>query len=82
MTEPYAPPDLAGTALRYDENYIPEFHGPNQDYIYPGRRVVIIPGRLWPDVPEECEVADDPGEVEWLAGGRLLVCLGCGLDCT
>jgi hypothetical protein len=76
MTTAYEPPDLTGTQITWGDGA--RSHAGY--YVYPGRRVALIPGRTWPNAPEECvaEVA----ETEWLAGGRLLVCLGCGLDAT
>lgn len=78
----YAPPDLTGTAITWADEE-PAFHGADEmdrTVVYPGRRVAIIPGRIWPSTPEECTAGQ--GETEWLAGERLLVCLGCGLDST
>jgi len=85
MTTVYEPPDLTGTAITWGDE--PRYHGSEyREYVYPGRRVASIPGRAWPNTPERCEIADEfqPGhrETEWLAGGNLLVCIGCGLDVT
>lgn len=57
----------------------PAYHGPAAGYVYPGRRVLDIPGRSWPaSTPEEC-TSTDPGE--WITPD-VLACTGCGLDCT
>lgn len=45
---------------------------------HPGRMVLHIPGRVWLDTPDECYA----GGTEWVLGGAVLVCTGCGLDCT
>jgi hypothetical protein len=76
MTAPYEAPDLTGTAITWGD--APATHG--GEYVYPGRRVAVIPGRVWPSTPEVCEAG--MLDTEWLAGGTLLVCTGCGLDCT
>ncbi|GHH25591.1 hypothetical protein [Streptomyces rubradiris] len=56
------------------------FHGPDRDFVYPGRRAVDVIGRTWPAArPEECTNTEWRGE--WIAG-QVLVCTGCGLDCT
>lgn len=76
----YEPPELAGTTLTYRDDEVTG-HGQGADlaYVYPGRRVVEVPGRAWPAArPEDCS---DTGPGEWLAG-RVLVCRGCGLDVT
>ena len=57
----------------------PAYHGPAAGYVYPGRRVLDIPGRPWPaGTPAEC-TSTDPGE--WITPDAL-ICTGCGLDCT
>lgn len=58
----------------------PAGHGPGLDYIAPGRTVVTVPGRTWPYQPELCPMGDK--DTEWLDGGSILVCVGCGLDGT
>jgi hypothetical protein len=81
MTTPYQPPDLAGTDLSWEDREIATHGAPgDRVFVYPGRRVVRVPGRVWPSEPEECTAGLT--ETEWLAGGTLLVCLGCGLDST
>ena len=74
----YAPPDLTGTAITWADEE-PAYHGAGES-VAPGRRVAIVPGRIWPSTPEDCPAG--LGETEWLAGGTLLVCTGCGLDST
>ncbi|GGJ75605.1 hypothetical protein GCM10010123_01990 [Pilimelia anulata] len=48
-------------------------------------RQQAAPGRYavagdFPYQPASCR--DDSGQGRWLAGGRLLICMGCGTDCT
>ena len=84
MTTRYEPPSLDGTAITWGDE--PEHHG--GEFVFPGRRVAVIPGRIWPSAPEECPHGafelSNPAvpHTEWLAGGTLLVCTGCGLDST
>ncbi|EIU24785.1 hypothetical protein MA5S0921_2726 [Mycobacteroides abscessus 5S-0921] len=59
---------------------LPEHHGPDQDYIAPGRRVAHLPGFSWPNTPEKC-IAGHLDTV-WVLDGQLLLCTGCGLDGT
>ena len=60
-----------------------EIHGdPDKgtgEFVAPGRRVVNLPGRTWASIPGECTADSD---TEWLVDGKVLVCTGCGLDCT
>ena len=72
-------PDLSETGGHWDPRR-PRYHGPDQLYIAPGRLIARIPGREWPNTPEECTSAEDPGE--WICGGKVLVCTGCGIDGT
>lgn len=58
----------------------PEYHGPDQGYIYPGRRVAHLPGFSWPSTPETC--AAGRFDTVWVLDGQLLLCRGCGLDAT
>ena len=75
----YQPPDLVGTPLTYRDSDV-TCHGPDREYVYPGRRVVDIPGHIWPAArPEDCTDTSQTGE--WL-NDRVLVCPGCGLDST
>jgi hypothetical protein len=47
-------------------------------FVYPGR--LAVAGR-WPAPrPEECRYEGNDGV--WLGDGTVLVCPGCGLDCT
>lgn len=75
----YQAPDLTGTPLRYRDGHVTS-HGPDQQYVCPGRRVVEIPGHTWPAArPEDCTDTSLTGQ--WLTN-RVLVCPGCGLDST
>jgi hypothetical protein len=56
----------------------PRHHG-EIDYVFPGRAVLVLPGREWLAEPEACEW-DGPGE--WVLDDKVLVCPCCGLDCT
>jgi hypothetical protein len=74
----YRRPDLTGTGMRYRDQPV-TYHGEDFDRVVPGRRVVDVPGRVWPARrPEDC-VSTEIGE--WITL-ELLLCEGCGLDCT
>jgi hypothetical protein len=45
-------------------------------------RSVVPAEKEWPFNPGNCEVADDPHCVKWINNNTVLVCTGCGLDCT
>lgn len=80
MTERYDDsgiPDLSEIGGYWDTRE-PTHH--NFDFVFPGRRVAVLPGRTWPNIPEECTAG--PYDTEWILGGRVLLCLGCGLDAT
>ncbi|MFI0796595.1 hypothetical protein ACH4OY_28505 [Micromonospora rubida] len=88
-TPPFSRTDLTETDLRHratlplvDPHPGPPVmhHGSHaQAWVYPGRPV--IEGN-WPAaIPEHCTATDDE-LAEWIADGTLLVCTGCGLDCT
>ena len=75
----YQSPDLTGTTPTYRDDEVCS-HGPDHGYVYPGRRVVDVPGRIWPAArPEDC--TDTSHTCEWLTEA-VLVCRGCGLDVT
>jgi hypothetical protein len=77
MKNPFVRRSTDVTDVRWRGDLV-EYHGPGREYVYRGRRVVV--GK-WPAArPEECKDASDQGE--WIAGGKVLVCRGCGLDCT
>lgn len=59
----------------------PRFHTPDREYVYPGRKVLVLTGHEWPHTPEECPGQSDFG-TEWFFDGTVLVCKGCGLDST
>jgi hypothetical protein len=49
-------------------------------FVAPGRRVIDLPGWTWRAArPEECENGTWDGK--WIEG-KVLLCTGCGLDCT
>ncbi|MFE9187836.1 hypothetical protein ACFYMB_31410 [Micromonospora haikouensis] len=85
---PFPLTDLAGTGLRH-RTTLPlaspiagapvVYHGADErDWVYPGRPV--IEGD-WPAaIPEHCTTPT--GATRQLADGRVVVCTGCGLDCT
>jgi len=77
----YDPPELPDGVTWRDAAV--GYHTPGGGFVYDGRRVVEIPGRTWPAArPEECSVEPWIEQGEWLFDGTLLVCPGCGLDCT
>lgn len=70
---------LAEAGGRWDPRQ-PEYHGPDHDYIAPGRRVAHLPEFDWPNTPEACTAG--PQDTVWVLDGQLLLCRGCGLDGT
>ncbi|MGN2642328.1 hypothetical protein ACTD5D_40395 [Nocardia takedensis] len=56
----------------------PEHHG--FMYVAPGRRVMRIPGTEWQATPEKCTAG--PFATTWHLNDTVLLCNGCGLDCT
>jgi hypothetical protein len=59
----------------------PRWHTPDREFVFPGRRVLLIDGREWPYTPEECP-GDEEFANEWVFDDTLLVCKGCGIDGT
>ena len=45
-----------------------------------GREVVDAPEMNWPHTPETCPT--DEVITRWIRADTVLVCTGCGLDCT
>jgi len=79
LAAPYERPDLSGTGMTFRHTRV-AYHGPRHEPVHPGRAVVEIPRRSWPAArPEAC--ADDSGRGAWI-NDHVLVCRGCGLDCT
>jgi hypothetical protein len=80
MASLYEPPDLAGTGLVFKPDPV-AYHGRDElERTYPDPGRLVVAGD-WPATrPEECEHTERWGV--WLAGGALLACPGCGLDCT
>ncbi|MCV7174761.1 hypothetical protein [Mycolicibacterium sphagni] len=62
---------------RWDDRRV-EYHSPDQEFVYPGRKVAVIPGVVHPYTPEGCTAEENM----WILDGRLLLCTGCGLDGT
>lgn len=60
--------------------HTPAWHGPDHEYVFPGRQVVAVADRVWPYPPEECPMGD--ADTEWVNNGTALICRGCGLDST
>lgn len=57
------------------------WHGSPENPVWLGRRTVHFAGRIWPSSsPEWCTAA--AGDTTWVADEQLLICNGCGLDCT
>lgn len=75
---PYEPPELP-VGARWGR--APAHH--NREYVYPGRAVLVLPGQLWPEVPERCSNRN-PFANDWYGPGEgtVLVCRRCGLDVT
>lgn len=73
----YEPPEVPGAQWN---DFQARYHGCRFEV-----REAIFPGRLslvgnWPHYnPEDC-CTEHPSE--WMYDGRLLICTGCGLDCT
>ncbi|MEH1124868.1 hypothetical protein [Micromonospora sp. CPCC 206061] len=71
---PYQPPSAPGIAYRPQPV---TYHGKLAEPVYPGR--LVVDGD-WPATrPEEC-VGEYP--TQWIGDGQVLICTGCGLDCT
>jgi hypothetical protein len=45
-----------------------------------GRRIARLPDRQWPHDPEKCHGGHL--DTTWILDGAVLICNGCGLDCT
>lgn len=44
--------------------------------------VVYLEGRTYKYTPQNCEMESLQGHTEWVLDGTILICIGCGLDCT
>ena len=72
----YTPADIPGITYR-DAEVLHHGSGSDFEYVSPGR--LVVEG-TWPENrPETCKIEY---ETEWIAKGQILVCTGCGLDCT
>lgn len=70
---------LEGASVR-DQSIAYHLEGELHAEVYPWRRVIDIPGQTWPAArPEECQNNRNI-KARWC--GRVLLCLGCGLDLT
>jgi hypothetical protein len=78
--EPYKADDLPEGAVVRDEPVAYHLAGDEKQYVFPGRRVIDVPGWTWPAArPEECQNNEWSGK--WFED-KVLLCTGCGLDCT
>lgn len=69
-----------GASIR-DEHVRGHREGGELYFVAPGRRVIDIPGETWSAArPEECEGGTDV-KTRWYEN-KVLLCTGCGLDCT
>ena len=72
---------MAAAGARFGDVDI-EIHGDpdkgESEFVAPGRRIVNLPGRTWAHAPGDCPETG----TEWVCNDQLLVCTGCGLDCT
>lgn len=76
----YGMEDLPEGATVRDARVRYHREGGVKQYVAPGRRVIEIPGVTWPAAsPERCQNAVWQGK--WFEG-KVLLCTGCGLDCT
>jgi hypothetical protein len=79
MSSTYEVPDLTGTGLAFKPDPV-VYHGRDELERTPIHGRLALEGD-WPAArPEECEHTEPWGV--WLAGGAVLACPGCGLDCT
>ncbi|GAS94895.1 hypothetical protein MMAG44476_21832 [Mycolicibacterium mageritense DSM 44476 = CIP 104973] len=70
-------PDLSAIGGQWDPRE-PRNHG--GDYVVPRRLVAVLPGRNWPNTPEQCTAGHL--DTEWIHDGQVLLCTGCGIDAT
>lgn len=76
---PYIGPLLRTTDVFWGD--VPQYHTPDREFVYPGRRVLDLPLFSWPHAPEDCPGGEEYG-TKWLFDDTILVCTGCGLDST
>lgn len=69
--------DLRELGGRWNQRRVNYHHG---EPTARGRLIACIPGREWPNEPEQCEAG--MFDTEWILDGRVLLCLGCGIDAT
>lgn len=77
----YTADELPAGASARSELVSGHLEGGELYFVAPGRRVIDISGTAWPAArPEECQ---NNGNVkaQWHEN-KVLLCQGCGLDCT
>ncbi|TQM01688.1 hypothetical protein [Pseudonocardia kunmingensis] len=95
---PYEGPRLDHTAMRAREKLVRFHGPTGDvahEFVWPGRTVIEVPGWIWPfERPEDCAELDStiwfdvaghlvPDKADLDApDGVVLLCAGCGLDCT
>ena len=74
-------PDLSEIGGHWDDRHV-EWHGTGLDreHVAPDRRIARIPGRDWPNEPENCTAGIT--DTTWILDGKVLLCNGCGIDGT
>jgi hypothetical protein len=73
-----------GTDMRVRDIPYPDsiLFGIGHDPGYKLEKREVRPGE-WPFTPEACQVAGElTGHTRWTENDTVLVCTGCGLDCT
>lgn len=74
----FGPADLTGTGLSWNPTSV-EYHGPGRVSVAGEDRFALAGD--WPAArPEDC--TDESRRGTWYANGLILICPGCGLDCT
>jgi hypothetical protein len=80
--EPYDGSEIDLSQFQAEWGEQADYHTPYREFVWPGRRVLVIPGfPSWPYTPEDCPGTQEYG-TRWLLDDSVLVCMGCGLDST